>query len=79
MKKEKAIVLVALVLGLGVCVVDILLDAYVFYQGTLWELAFTNVPKHEIYFRAVVLTSLFLLGIVASRTLAKLIFYTSKS
>jgi len=72
MKTRYKILAVSILFGLLVWIIDSLLDAYIFYQGTFLELAITDISAHEIYIRSFVMTSFVVFGLVISRTLEKL-------
>ena len=71
MQAERAVLALAVFAGLVVGLVDAVLDYWLFYDGTFLELLITNVPKHEIYIRSVILASFVVFGLIASRSLAR--------
>ena len=71
MRPERAIIAIAVLLGLSIGLIDAVLDYAWFYEGTFLELLVTNVPTHEVYIRSVIMASFVVFGVVASRLLAR--------
>ena len=66
MKLNLKLMAIASAFGLGIWVIDALLDYYVFYEGPFWDLLIFNVPSHEIYIRTLILLSFIGFGVVIS-------------
>ncbi|MFB6206016.1 MAG: PAS domain-containing protein, partial [Haloglomus sp.] len=62
---DRRIVGVAVVMGLGLWVLDAALDAWLFFDGTVLALLVTDVPVHELYIRTVMLGSFLAFGLLA--------------
>ncbi len=60
------IITLSIITGLFVWVIDTLLDYFIFYEGTFWNLLIYDVPQHEIYIRMVMLVSFTVFGILMS-------------
>jgi PAS domain S-box-containing protein len=70
MKINLKLIAIASAFGLGVWIIDALLDYYLFYEGSFWDLLILDVPSHEIYIRTLILLSFIGFGVVIS-TIAK--------
>lgn len=68
---ERAIVPLAVLLGLLVWLVDAVLDYLWFYEGTFLELLVTNVPPQEVFARSLILAGFAVFGMFTSRLLAR--------
>jgi PAS domain S-box-containing protein len=69
MKSEHKVIGLSLILGLSIWIIDAVLDYYLFYEGTFWGLLISDVPKHEVYIRLVVVASFLIFGLLISRVL----------
>ncbi len=54
-------------LAVAAWVADALVDCYVFYEGTFWDLLILAVPGHELYIRSVLVVILMLFGLMMFR------------
>jgi len=68
-KIENHVLLIAFMFGVGVWIVDAVLDYLIFYEGAFWNLLILDVPQHEIYIRLVILTSFMIFGSIISKIL----------
>ena len=66
MKTTHKVIAVSIGFGLFFWVIDAVLDAVFFYQGTLFELLITDVPAHEVYVRLVVMACFLVFGVLLS-------------
>ena len=71
MKTKYKIILVSAVFGLGVWVIDSVLDYLFYYEGSFFDLLILDVPNHEIYIRSLILTSYVIFGMIMSRLFTK--------
>jgi len=71
LKTENKVIALSITFGLFVWVVDAVLDYFIFYEGTFWGLLISDVPKHEVYIRLVILGSFIIFGIIISGHLAR--------
>lgn len=71
MTAEKLVVVLAITLGLLIGFVDAWVDYLVFYDQPFMELLITNVPRHEVYIRFVILASCTVFGLVVARVMAQ--------
>lgn len=60
------IMLLAAIFGILASLADAIMDAFFFYEGTLIELTFTNVPPHEVYIRTFIFTLTIAFGFITS-------------
>lgn len=67
-----SIIAISIVFGLFVWVFDSLLDYFIFYEGSFFDLLIFNVPPHEIYIWGVIMASFIIFGIIVSRILLRL-------
>ena len=65
------VILVSLVLGWIFWIVESAVEALFFYDATFMELAFTNVPEHEIYLRSVVMSFFMISSLIMLRLMSK--------
>ncbi len=70
MKDENRIVLLSLVSGLLLWVIDAAVDAFLFQGGPFLGSLFSR-DAHEIYFRVLIASCIFLFGVLAARLLAR--------
>ena len=68
-KIENHVLLIAFMIGVAVWIADAILDYFIFYEGTFWNLLIFDVPQHEIYIRLVILTSFMIFGSIISKIL----------
>lgn len=61
------VISVAALVGAIIWAMDGLLDYLFFYEGSLLELTFTNIPPHELYVRLFWFGGLLIIGLFASR------------
>jgi len=73
MKKEILIVIAAFIFGLLVWIFDSAVDSLLFYEDSFLGLTFFNIPKPELFFRAEVLISFTIFGVIIS-----LLFYKQR-
>lgn len=72
MKIERWGMVLALIAGAAFWIIDSILDAQIYYGDTFTELAFTDVPSHELYVRLTVAGLLILFGIITTLLLRRL-------
>lgn len=68
-KPENKVIGISIVFGLLFWVIDTYLDYITFYEGSFFDLLIFDVPAHEIYIRATVLTFFVLFGFIISKML----------
>lgn len=71
MKIENVIILSSIALGFLIWGMDALLDYLLFYEGTFIELLITNVPRHEVYIRVLILLFFTFFGFICSGVFVK--------
>ncbi|MBU0946219.1 MAG: PAS domain-containing protein [Proteobacteria bacterium] len=71
MKTENKIFLLSLLLGVFVWVIDSLLDYFIFYEGIFAELLLTDIPRHELYIRVLILVCFAVFGLICSRLIIR--------
>jgi PAS domain S-box-containing protein len=59
---ENLILITSIFLGIVIGVIDSVLDFFLFYSGSFWDLLIFNVPKHEVYIRTLIFFMFFLFG-----------------
>jgi len=68
MKRARTILTVGVGLGMGVWVLDAVVDTVFFYDGASFlALLVTDVPAHELYVRTLILLAFVAFGVVAAR------------
>jgi PAS domain S-box-containing protein len=65
------IILLSTGLGLVAWIIDAVLDALVFYDGTFMDLLILHVPPHELYIRLIILAVFITFGLLISGLLAQ--------
>ena len=65
-------VALSLAFGILVWVIDAILDFFIFYKGeeTFFELLVSDMPRHEVYIRSVILGCFLVFGIIISKAWA---------
>jgi len=71
MKKEHLIIISAFFFGILVWIFDSAVDSLLFYKDSFLNLLILEVPKPEIFFRALILISFTIFGIIISRLFSK--------
>ncbi len=71
MKTEHKVIALSLLLGLSVWVIDALIDHLFFYKEPFLRLLITDIPRHGLYTRSIVIIYLFAIGLVTSRVFAR--------
>ncbi|MEN8258014.1 MAG: PAS domain-containing protein [Thermodesulfobacteriota bacterium] len=71
MKQQIKIILLSCGLGLFLWLADTLLDYFIFYEGTFFDLLVLAVPNHELYIRSLILTCFIIFGVICARLLAQ--------
>jgi len=72
MKKSRKIILASFLTGLLVWIAEAVIDYFIFYEGSFWDLLILGVPEHEIYVRSVVIAAFVGFGILLSITVERL-------
>lgn len=57
--------LISVACGIGVCVLDAVLDWLLFYEGTFIDLLIFDVPEHEVYIRSLIFAIFLIFGFYA--------------
>ncbi|UCG17266.1 MAG: response regulator [Phycisphaerales bacterium] len=70
MRREYRVITLSAGLGAIAWTLDAALDYLVFYDGTFWGLLLTDVPRHDLYIRLIVLATFLVFGVSISRMLA---------
>jgi len=71
MRIKYKIIATSICFGLIVWVLDAVLDSLIFYERTFLELLIFNIPRHELYMRAVMLVCFLFFGIIISIVIGK--------
>jgi signal transduction histidine kinase len=71
MRTEKAVVLLAFLLGIGMWIIDAVFDYLWFFDDTFLRLLILAPPAHEVYIRLVILVSFTVFGVVVGRLIAQ--------
>ena len=66
MKTKHKIILYSATLGLGVWIIDSVLDYLFYYEGAFIDLLILDIPSHETYIRSVILASFAIFGMIMS-------------
>ncbi len=71
MKKEHLIIISALMFGMLVWIFDSAVDSLLFYEDTFLNLLILDIPKPELFFRAEIIISFTIFGIIISGLFSK--------
>ena len=71
MKTEYKFVSLSAAFGFLVWIVDAVLDYFIFYEGTFWDLMIFNIPLHEVYIRTLILGSFLIFGAIISKIIKR--------
>ena len=69
MKFNSRIFSVSLILGIAFWLIDAAIEAFIFHEGSLWDLALLDVPPPEMVHRVVVLALLLAFGFIMANVL----------
>lgn len=67
MKTDNKIVLASFGAGVFLWFADAWLDYFIFYEGGFVELLITDIPRHELYIRLVILVCFIVFGVICAR------------
>ena len=71
MRPQDKVVVASLILGLTAWVVDSVLTYFFIHPQPFWDLLITDVPRHDLYARSLVLVCFLVFGILVCRILAQ--------
>ena len=71
MKKERLIIIAALIFGILVWIFDSAVDSLLFYEDSFLNLLILEIPKPELFFRSLIIISFTIFGIIISRLFSK--------
>ena len=71
MKTENKIIILSIAMGVFIWVVDSFLDYLIFYEGTFTGLLITDVPRHDLYIRLLIMVCFTAFGFICSWFIAE--------
>lgn len=71
MKTEYKVIIFSIIFGLFAWVIVAVFEYFIFYEGTFWGLLISDISKHEVYTRSVMLGNFTIFGIVISGIIAR--------